>query len=105
MTAVTNGTGVKDYKKDAAARRADRADQLDLGQGGDVEGVDALLDQGLDDPARRVRLHRIEDVGFQIILEPARRYGNRTRTHECDWTFRRPLTDQVQGKLVRAQFT
>ncbi|MNC52412.1 hypothetical protein D3C75_1017580 [compost metagenome] len=44
--------------------RTDRANQLDLGQRGHVKGVDALLDQGLDDPTRRVRLHCIEDVGF-----------------------------------------
>ncbi|MNI60874.1 hypothetical protein D3C73_1161140 [compost metagenome] len=85
--------------------RADRTDQLDLGERGDVEGVDALFDQGLDDPARRVRLHRIEDVGFQIVLEPGCRYGDGARTHECDRTFRGPLTDQVQGNLVRAQLT
>ncbi|MNI66896.1 hypothetical protein D3C73_1224890 [compost metagenome] len=85
--------------------RADRPNQFDLGQGRHVEGVDAVLDQGLDDPARRVRLHRIEDVGFQIILEPLRRYGNGAGTHECDRTLRGPLTDQVQGKLVRVQLT
>ncbi len=84
---------------------ADRANQLDLGNRGHVEGVDALGHQGFDHPARRVRLHRIEDVGFQIILEPLRRYGNRAGTHKCDRTLRGPLTDQVQGKLVRAQFT
>src|SRR5690606_21926224 len=53
---------------------ADRTHQFDLGDGGHVEGGDARVDQGLDDPARRVRLHGIEDVSLKIVLEPARRY-------------------------------
>ena len=83
----------------------DRAHQPDLGDRGGVKAGHARLDQGLDDPARRVRLNGVEDVGLQIVLEPARRYGNRARPHEGDRTLRGPLADQVQGKLVRAQFT
>jgi len=44
-------------------------------------------------------------VAFEVFLEPARRYGHGARSHECDRTFRRPLTDQVQGRMVRAQLT
>ena len=43
---------------------ADRTDQFDLGDGGHVEAANAGLDQGLDDPTRRVRLHSVEDVGL-----------------------------------------
>ena len=52
MTAVTNGTGVKDYKKDAAARRADRADQpgskaaAELAASGALDGLFAKIDSG-----------------------------------------------------------
>src|SRR5215213_1104474 len=52
MTAVTNGTGVKNYKKDAAARRADRADMpgskaaAELAESGALDGLFAKIDSG-----------------------------------------------------------
>lgn len=52
MTAVTNGTGVKNYKEDAAARRADRADMpgskaaAELASSGALDGLFAKIDSG-----------------------------------------------------------
>jgi len=43
MTAVTNGTGVKNCRKDAAARRADVADEL---REGALERLFAKMDSG-----------------------------------------------------------
>ena len=80
-------------------------DQLDLGDRGHIEGRHAVFNEGLDDPRRRIGLHRVEDVAFEIFLEPARRYRHRVRSRNGDRAFRWPLTDQVQGRMVRAQFT
>ena len=44
-------------------------------------------------------------VALEVFLEPVRRYGHRARSRKCDWTFGRPLTDQVQGRMIRVQFT
>ncbi len=52
MTAVTNGSGVKNYKKDAAARRADRAEMpgskaaAELAGSGALDGLFAKIDSG-----------------------------------------------------------
>ena len=52
MSAVTNGTGVKNYKKDAAARRADRADMpgskaaAELAESGALDELFAKIDSG-----------------------------------------------------------
>ncbi len=52
MTAVTEGTGRPDYKKDAAARRADRADMpgskaaAELAASGALDGLFAKIDSG-----------------------------------------------------------
>ena len=46
---------------------------------------------------RLPRLLGIE-AALPVLLDGA-------RPHECDRTFRRPLTDQVQGRMVRVQFT
>ncbi len=81
------------------------SDELDLGQRGHVERAHAIVPQGLDGPRRGVRLDRVEDVAFEVVLEPACRYGHRVGSHKCDRTFRGPLTDQVQGHMVRVQFT
>ena len=73
--------------------------------GSHIEGRYAVFNEGLDDPRRRIGLHRVEDVAFEIFLEPARRYRHRVRSRNGDRAFRWPLTDQVQGRMVRAQFT
>lgn len=52
MTAVTEGTGRPDYKKAAAARRADRADMpgskaaAELATSGALDGLFAKIDSG-----------------------------------------------------------
>ena len=79
--------------------------QVDLRHGGHVIAVKAGLPQGLDDPRRGVGLDGVENVAAKVSLEPLRRYGQDVGAHKCDRTFRGPLTDQVQGRLVRAQFT
>ncbi len=78
---------------------------LDLGERGDIEGLDSLGRQTFDDPRRRVGLHRIEDVAGKALPEPASRYGQGAAPHQGDRALRRPLTDQVQGRMVRVQFT
>ena len=80
-------------------------DQLDFRDGSDVKPVNASLVQRPDCPGRRVGLDSVKNVAAEICLEPARRYGQNVRPHEGDRTFRRPLTDQVQGRMIRAQFT
>ena len=54
------------------ARRV-RRHQLDLGDRGHVEAAHAVGRERLDHPRRRVRLNGVEDVAFEVVLEPARR--------------------------------
>ena len=79
--------------------------ELDLGDRRHVEGPDALFGQGPDRPPRGVGLHGVKDVAFEVVLEPARRYGQNARPHKGDRPIGGPLADQVQGIMVRAQFT
>ena len=79
--------------------------QLDLGDRGDVKGPQTLFSQGADCPSRGIGLHGVKDFAFEVVLEPARRYGQNVRPHKGDRAFGGPLADQVQGIMVRAQFT
>ena len=79
--------------------------KLDLGDRGDVKAPQPLTPQAFDDPGRRVGLNSVENIAVEVCLEPMRRYGQDVRSHEGDRTFRRPLTDQVQGCMIRVQFT
>ena len=88
----------------AGARRV-AGHELDFRNRRDIERPHAIFRQGLDDPRGRIGLYRVKDVAVKISLEPARRYGQNVGAHKCDRTLRRPLTDQVQGRMIRVQFT
>ena len=47
----------------------------------------------------------VENVALESVLEPARRDRYRIWSRERDWTFRQTITDQVQGRMIRVQFT
>jgi hypothetical protein len=52
MTAVTNGSGVPDYKKDAAARRGDRADLPGAKTAAELAALGCAERAQIDEPVR-----------------------------------------------------
>jgi hypothetical protein len=61
--------------------------------------------QRLEDPGRRIGFDGVKNFAREIVLEPAPSFSNTVRTYTDDRTFYVPRTDQVQGSMVRVQFT
>ncbi len=80
-------------------------DELDLSLGGDVEPAQPGRIHGIERPWGRVRLDGVEHFARKFSLEPGSRYRNPFRPHACDRQFWESIPDQVQGRLIREQFT